>query len=217
MERKISKDTLRAWQARDIKIIAIAGKRRTGKDILQNHIRGKFPTIPQYRIADAPTEIARILRIEPSREAQHALFGVNALLFGLLGESAFKRRVSLMLKEDAPPIALIAALRTEEEYYEFVTKWGGILIGLRASFETLHDRARSAARTGGEKRDEAELTFQAFMGDPVRGTGEYHPIEREIEGIVARAHIIIENNFDTLEPFHAKIDEALDQLELSQI
>lgn len=201
-----------AWHQQDIKVIAIAGKRRTGKDIAQDYIKGKFPRIAHYRIADAPAEIAKILRIEPSREIFHALFGVNKLLYDILGESAFKRRVSVLLREAKPPVALVAAIRTEEEFREFVTNWGGILIGLHASPEVLYERAKRAAGIGGEKSDEATFTFEVFMGDPEKGTGEYHPIEREIEGIVARAHFIVENNFSTLEPFHAEINEVMNRL-----
>lgn len=206
------------WQEQSTKIILLAGRRGTGKDEVQKYILARYPHMPTYRIADGPTGVANFLRIEPTRAVQHALFGVNKLLYQILGESAYKRLVTMRLDEDRPAHAIVAALRTEEEYQEFVVRRRGILIGLSASPEVRFERARTRAQMGAsEKNDEGTFTFQEFMGDREKQTGEYNPIEREIDLIVDRAHFIIENNFDMLDPFHAELAKAMSQLGLKNI
>jgi hypothetical protein len=204
------------WQEQPTRIILLAGRRGTGKDEVQDYLLAHYPHMPIYRIADGPTGVANFLRIEPTRAVQHALFGLNKLLYPILGESAYKRLVAMRLDEDQPAHAIVAALRTEEEYKEFVVKRKGILIGLCALPKVRFGRTRIRAQMGSlEKNDEGTFTFEEFMGNQEKQTGEYHPIEREIDLIVDRAHFIIENNFDKLEPFHAELANVTNKLGLN--
>lgn len=212
MDPHILKNDLTLWHAQKIKIIGIAGKRRTGKDAFLACLEAEYSGITYYRIAEAPVEIAKILRLPPDREILDTLFGVNALLRPIIGESAYKRRVAKLIEEERPACALVAALRTEEEYEEFIVKRGGILIGLRASLEVRFKRTQSAAGSQNEKSDEATIPLDRFKGDPEKGTGEYHLIQREIDSVVDRSHFVIQNDFDTLPPFHEAIRDVLSAL-----
>lgn len=205
---------IREWRRRSTKLIVLTGKRCAGKDVFAAYLKRKYPDIRHFRIAEAPILIARILHIPPERRVLHALFGVNRLLFPILGESAYKRRVAQILDKKNPHCALLQATRTKEEYDEFIRKRKGLLVGIVADPQIRFPRAQYDAGRKEEKRDERNMTFAEFMGDPKRETGEYSPIEREIDWIVKRAHFTIGNNFSERQPFFREIDRMMSLLGL---
>lgn len=204
------KETIQAWYSKDIRLLALAGKRKTGKTIFTGYLKSKYAPFLHIRIAEAPVMIAELLRLDPTREVLHALFGLNDLLRPVIGESAFKRRAAILLDESKFSLALVESIRTEEEYEEFVIKRGAILVGLYADLKTLYKRALSEMDVS-EKRDESKFSFEEFVAK------ENHPIEREIAGIVDRAHFKIENNHDSPEPFYAELDVVMYELGLQKI
>lgn len=204
-----TRDMLEQWRARTPRLLVIAGLRKAGKTVAISYILKNFQPLSHIRIADAPFRIAEILKIQPSREVYHALFYINELLRPVLGEAAFKRRAAKILDEERPPLALVDAIRTWEEYDEFVRKRGGILIGIHADDAARHRRATGEAAIG-EKEDERSMSLEEFLAK------EQHPIEREIKAIVARSHILIENNHEDAPPFFDAIDLELGRLGLKK-
>lgn len=204
------------WRRQKVKIIAIAGPRKAGKDVLTDYILRNYKGVRHLRIADAPMLIAKILGLEADRRIYHALFGVNKLLYPLIGESAYKRRVAHILDAEKPKLAIVEAIRTREEYEEFVQKRKGVLIGIVAEPEIRYRRALFDARRSNEKRDEGRMTFKEFIGNPRKGTGEYSPIERQIQWIVKRAHFAIKNDYTTKAPVYKAAREVLAELGLKR-
>ena len=135
----------------------------------------------------------------------HALFGVNKLLHPLLGESAYKRRVAKILDRERPRLAIVEAVRTKEEYEEFVVKRKGILVGTKADDLVRYGRSLADAKKR-EKQDESKMSFQEFMAR------ERHPTEREIDWITNRAHFILDNSHDKKTPFYGAIDKIMRRL-----
>src|SRR3989338_3988979 len=129
-----SKDKLKRavadWRRQKVRLIVVAGRRKSGKDVFVDYVMRHYSGFKHYRIAEAPILIARILELPPDRKVQQALFGVNKLLYPLLGESAYKRRIARMLDREKPRFAIVEAVRTKEEFTEFVVKRKGILIGV---------------------------------------------------------------------------------------
>ncbi|MDO8561093.1 MAG: hypothetical protein Q7R91_02665 [bacterium] len=205
-----------SWKRQKIKIIAVAGPRKAGKDVAVEYIVRNYKSVKHLRIADAPMLIAKILGLEADRRVYHALFGVNKLLYPLLGESAYMRRVAHMLDTEKPKIALVEAIRTKEEYRAFVEKRKGILICVTADPKVRYARALKDAAHKTQKRDEGKMTFNEFMGDRKRGTGEHSPIEREVNWIISKAPFVITNNYDDKEPVHKKLKEILSSLGLKR-
>lgn len=203
------KKIIAEWRRLEPRIIVLAGPRKAGKDKLRLYLRRNYRGFRDLRIADAIVKIARVLEIEPERRVFHALFGVNHLLRPILGQSAYVRRIGRILDRERPELALVQAARTEEEYREFVLKRNGILIGIKANPKIRYERAVADVKRLSEKRDEGRTSFNDFLGDPKKETGEYSPIEREISKIVARAHFIVENNYKTPALFYREIDKIM--------
>ena len=189
-----------------MRLLVVAGRRKSGKDVLVDYIMKHYRGFTHYRIAEAPVLIAKILELPPDRKVQQALFGVNELLRPLLGESVYKRRVARLLDRERPRNALVEAIRPKEEYEEFVVKREGILIGVTAPDRMRYARALRDAKHSAEKRDEGNMTFREFMAH------ERVPIERDIDWIVARAHFILENNYTRHMPFHRLVDAVMQEL-----
>ena len=204
------------WRRQKVRIIAITGPRKAGKDVLADYILGNYKGVRHLRIADAPMLIAKILGLEADRRIYHALFGVNKLLYPIIGESAYKRRVAHILDAEKPKLAIVEAIRTKEEYREFVEKRKGILVGIVAEPQIRYERAVFDAGRSKEKRDEGKMTFKEFVGHPKKETGEHSPIEREIQWILKRAHFIIENDYKTKEPVYQATREVLSRLGLKK-
>lgn len=158
--------------------------------------------------------VAKILGLEPDRKILHALFGVNDLLRPVLGESAYKLRVAKILDTEKPGLAIVEAVRTKEEYEEFVVKRGGILIGVMARPEIRFRRAVADAQKRLGKQDEGRTTFREFIGDTKKKTGEHSPVEKEISWILKKAHFVIENNFNNTGPFYKQIDRTAKRMDL---
>ncbi len=191
-------------------LLAVAGKRKTGKDVLVDYVMKNYPGFKHYRIAEAPTLIAKILELPPDRRVQQALFGVNKLLYPILGESVYKRRVAKLLDREKPKRAIVEAIRTKEEYEEFVVRRGGVLIGVTADDRLRYRRALRDASTAkrGEKRDEGRMTFKQFMAR------ENLDIERDIDWIIKRAHFILVNNHKNKKPFYGAVEDLMRKLKI---
>lgn len=202
------------WKRQKPRLIVLTGCRKTGKDKLYQYLLKNYHGVVGYRIADAIIKIADILEIEPERRVQHALFGVNAVLRPIIGTSAYMRKVLRVLEREKPRLALIHAVRTVEEYREFVERRGGVLIGITADPLVRYRRAVADARVQSEKRDEGRMTYQEFLGNHRQKTGEFHPTERRVSALVARAHFIIENNNHTPHHFYRDIDAIMGELGL---
>lgn len=216
MTKSKHKKALSEWKHQRVRIIAITGPRKAGKDVVTDYIKRNYKGVRHLRIADAPMLIAKILGLEADRRIYHALFGVNKLLYPLIGESAYKRRVARILDNERPALVLVEAIRTKEEYREFVEKRKGVLIGIVADPKMRYERALIDAKHLKEKRDEGKITFKTFMGHPKKGTGEHSPIEREIQWILGRAHFIIKNNYKTKTPVYRALDSILSELGLKR-
>lgn len=195
-----------SWKRQKTRIIALAGRKKSGKDVLLSYVLRNYPGFRHYRIAEAPVRIAKVLELPPDRKVLHALFGVNALLYPLLGESAYKRRVAKMLDREKPRLAIVEAIRPKEEYEEFVTKRKGVLIGVTADDRIRYERAIHDSKGGGEKSDEGKMSFKEFMAR------EQVPIEREIDWIVRRAHFVLNNNYKKRSPLYRDIDSVMKKL-----
>lgn len=204
------KKAITTWRRQKVKIIGVVGKRKAGKDVFVDCVMKNYRLMRHVRIADAPLLIAKILYLPADRRVYHALFGVNALLYPILKESAFKRRAAVILDKEKPHLVIVEALRTREEYQEFIIKRKGILIGIAAADNIRYQRALKDARKQSEKQDEGRMTFKEFMAK------ESSPIEREIAYIMKRAHITIRNDYKTHHPFHQKIREVLAPLGLKR-
>lgn len=204
------------WRRQKVRIIAITGPRKAGKDVLTDYILRNYRGVRHLRIADAPMLIAKILGLEADRRIYHALFGVNKLLYPIIGESAYKRRVAHILDAKKPKLAIVEAIRTKEEYEEFVKKRKGILIGIVAEPQIRYERAVFDSKRSRDKRDEGKMTFKEFVGHPKKETGEHSPIEREIQWILKRAHFIIKNDYKTKGPVYRAAAEVLSQLGLKR-
>ena len=204
------KKTIAIWRRQKVKIIGVVGKRKAGKDVFVDCVMKNYRGLRHVRIADAPLLIAKILYLPADRRVYHALFGVNALLYPILKESAFKRRAAIILDREKPHQVIVEALRTKEEYREFIVKRKGILIAIAAADDIRYQRALKDAKQQGEKRDEGKMTFREFMAK------EASPIEREIAYIMKKAHSTIRNDYKTHRPFHQKIREALAPLGLKK-
>ena len=202
---KFKKD-IRSWKRQKVKLLVIAGRRKSGKDVLVDYLMNNYKGFKHYRIAEAPTLIAKILELPPDRKVQQVLFGVNKLLWPLLGESAYKRRVAKMLDREKPRLAIVEAIRPKEEYEEFVTKRRGILIGVTASGPLRYARALRDSKHNQEKRDEGKMSFKEFM------SRENLVIERDIDWIVRRAHFVLDNNYQTHAPFYKLVDGVMQEL-----
>lgn len=204
---QLQKTIARAKRSR-VCIITVAGRRKAGKSIFVEYLKTQYPGFRHVRIADAPLAVTKVLGLPPDRQIYQALFGINTLLFPILKESVFKRRAAEILDREKPKHAIVEALRTEEEYQEFVAKRGGILVGINAHPKIRYQRTLSDARQSKEKQDEAALSFKEFIGDPHKKTGEYRPIERGVGRIIKRSHFILENN-STKTDFYGEIDEVM--------
>ena len=193
------------WKRQKTRLLVLAGRRKTGKDVFLSYVMRNYKGFRHYRITAAPL-IAKVLEVEPTRQVQHALFGVNALLYPILGESATVRRVAKILDRERPRLAIVEAARTREEFGEFVTNRKGVLIGIAADDQIRYERAVADTRKISEKRDEGAMTFKEFMKK------ESSPIEREIDWIVNRAHFILDNSSNKKAPFYGAIDGVMRQL-----
>src|SRR3989338_1302717 len=129
------------WKRQKTRLLVLAGKRKAGKDVFIEHVMRNYPGFKHYRFAQAPDLIAKILELPIERRIQQALFGVNALLYPMLGEAAYKRRVAKLVDREKPKLAIIESARTKEEYEEFVIKRKGILIGFKADDKIRYERA----------------------------------------------------------------------------
>lgn len=194
------------WKKQKTRMLVVAAKRKSGKDVFIAYVMKNYPGFKHYRFADAPDLIAGILELPIERRIQQALFRVNKLLYPILGESAYKRRVAKMVDREKPKLAIIESARTKEEYQEFVVKRGGFLVGFRASDRVRYERALSDAGRKNRKQDEDRMSFKQFM------VKERSLIERDIDWIVNRAHIIIENNYSTPKQFYSHIDQVMAEL-----
>lgn len=197
---------LRKWREQNVKLLVLAAKRKAGKDVFLDYVLRHYPGIRHYRIAEAPVRIAEILELPLDRKIQQTLFGVNKLLYPLLHESAYKRRVAKLLDKERPSLAVVEAIRTREEYEEFVVKRGGILVGITADNRMRYERARADAQKNKEKRDEGNMTFRRFMDR------EKVEVEREIAWIVSKSHFIMDNSQNEKAPFYRRIDEIMSKL-----
>ncbi len=200
------KQEISRWKKQKTRLIVVAGKRKSGKDVLVDWVMRNYPGFKHYRIADGPDLIAKVLKLPIERRIQHALFGVNALLYPFLGESAYKRRVAKLLDEERPRFAIVEAIRTKEEYEEFVVKRKGILIGVEADDRIRYLRAIGDAGSKYRKRDEDKMSFRQFMAK------ENSPGEREIDWIVNHAHFKINNNYEKPSDYYAKIGEVMKEI-----
>lgn len=201
----IARRILSSWKRQKTRLFVLAGRRKTGKDVLLSYIMRNYKGFRHYRITAAPL-VAKVFGIEPTRAVQHALFGINALLYPILGESATKRRIAKILDRERPRLAIVEAVRTREEYGEFVVKRKGILIGISANDQVRYERARADAKKIKEKRDEGTMTFGEFIKK------ERSPIEREIDWIVRRAHFVLSNSYKKRAPFYRDIDLVIKKL-----
>jgi len=179
------KEKIRKWYRQKTRLIVVAGRKKSGKDVLVDYIMKRYHGFKHYRIAEAP---------------------INALLRPVLGKSAYMRRVSILLEREKPKFAIVEAIRTKEEYEEFVVNRRGILMGVMADGKIRYERALQDSRTQKEKRDEGKMTFKEFMQK------ENSPIERDADWIVKRAHFVLENNFKTKIPFEREIDKVMTEL-----
>lgn len=195
-----------SWKRQKTRLLVLAGRRKTGKDVFLDYIMKSYKGFRHYRIADTPALIAKILELPADRRVYHALFDVNTILYPILGESAYKRRVAIMLDRERPRLAIVEAARTKEEYREFVKKRKGILIGVVADDRVRYERALQDAKVSSHKRDEGKMTFHKFMDK------ERSPIEREIDWIVRRAHFVLDNSHNKKAPFYGAIDEVMKRL-----
>lgn len=195
-----------SWKRQKTRLLVLAGRRKTGKDVFLDYVMESYKGFRHYRIADTPALIAKILELPADRRVYHALFGVNTLLYPILGESAYKRRVAIMLDRERPRLAIVEAARTKEEYREFVEKRKGILIGVVADDRVRYERALQDAKVSQDKRDEGKMTFRQFMAK------EHSPIEREIDWIINRAHFVVNNSHYKKVPFYGAIDEVMKRL-----
>ena len=205
MQKNLEK-TIQEWRKKPVSLLVLTGRRKTGKDVLAEYIMKKYPIFKHYRIAEAPNLIAKILELPLDRKIQHALFGVNKILYPILGELAFKRRVAKILDREKPKFAIVEAVRLPEEYEEFVVKRGGILIGIAADDKIRYARGVGDAKKSLEKRDEGKMTFEEFM------EREKVVIEKDIDWIVKRAHFVIENNYADKEKYYQVIDGIMKTL-----
>lgn len=195
-----------SWKRQKTRLLVLAGRRKTGKDVFLDYVMESYKGFRHYRIADTPALIAKILELPADRRVYHALFGVNAILHPILGESAYKRRVAIMLDRERPRLAIVEAVRTKEEYNEFVIKRKGVLIGIRTDDRTRYLRAGQDSKRKHRKQDEDRMTFQEFMAK------ERSPVEREIDWIVRRAHFVLDNSHNKKAPFYGAIDEVMKRL-----
>src|SRR3989344_1168830 len=207
---KISREGKRKKARPETRLMVVAGRKKSGKDVLVDYIMKNYRGFRHYRIAEAPVLIAKILELPPDRATLHKLFEINALLRPVLGKSAYMRRVSILLEREKPKFAIVEAIRTKEEYEEFVVNRRGILMGVMADGKIRYERALQDSRTQKEKRDEGKMTFKEFMQK------ENSPIERDADWIVKRAHFVLENNFKTKIPFEREIDNVMVKLGFSK-
>lgn len=202
---------LRRWRRQKTRVIVLVGTRKVGKDVFLKYVLRRYRGIAHYRIAEAPVRIAKLLELLPERRVLHALFGVNALLYPLLHESAYKRRVAKLLDKEKPRRAIVEAVRTKEEYKEFVVKRRGILVGITADDRVRYGRALFDAKESREKQDEGKMTFKQFMDR------EKSKIEREIAWITRNAHAVIDNSQDGKAHFYESIDKIMVKLGLKKL
>ena len=201
------KKKLRAWKRLPVRLIVVVGQGKAGKDVSVAYMKRRYRILHHYRIAEAPAKIAEVLGLSPSRAILQKLFEVNALLYPILGESAYKRRVAHLIDSEKPSLAIVEAIRTKEEYEEFAKKRKGVLIGVTAPDGLRYERALADARRGyHEKRDEGKMTFKEFMAR------EQIPIERDIRWIVERADFVIENRTNDYNSFYKKVDSIMHSL-----
>lgn len=191
------------WKRQKIRLLVLAGRRKSGKDVFVEYVMKNYSGFKHYRIAEAPTLIAKILELPADRKIQQALFGVNKLLYPLLGELAFKRRIARRIDHEKPRLAIVEAIRPKEEYEEFVARRGGILIGVVADDKIRYERAIRDSKNAREKRDEGKMSFKEFMAR------ENAEIERDIDWIIRRAHFVIENNYKNRALFCREIDKIM--------
>lgn len=204
---KSTQAAISCWRKQKVRLLVLAGRRKSGKDVFVEYVMKHYPVFKHYRIAEAPALIARILELPPDRAILHKLFAINKLLYPLLGESVYKRRVARLLDRERPRFAIVEAIRTKEEYEEFVLKRKGILIGITAENRLRYERALLDIKSGyKEKQDEGRMSFLEFMAQ------EKSPIEREIDWIIQHAHFIVENNYRTKRPLYRKTDALLRKL-----
>lgn len=201
-KNQLKKATAR-WKQQKSRLIVLTGKRKTGKDVFIDYVVKNYPGFKHYRIADGPDLIAKVLRLPIERRIQHALFAVNALLYPFLGESAYKRRVAKLIDEEKPRLAVVDAIRTKEEYEEFVVKRKGLLVGIEADDRIRYSRAIGDAGRKYRKQDEDKMSFRQFMAK------ERFPLERNVNWIVKRAHFILQNSHETKRPFHKEVNEVM--------
>ena len=147
LEKRLKKK-LRVWKRLPVRLIVVVGQRKAGKDVLISYIKRRFNIRDHYRIAEGPLKIAEALGLPPSRAVLQKLFGVNALLYPILGESAYIRRVAHLIDSEKPRLAIVEAVRTKEEYEEFAKKRKGILIGVSAPDRLRYLRALHDTRRG---------------------------------------------------------------------
>lgn len=206
MKKQNLQKVISRWKKQKTRLLVVVAKRKSGKDVFISYVMKNYPGFKHYRFADAPDLIADILELPIERRIQQALFKVNKLLYPILGESAYKRRVAKRVDREKPKLAIIESARTKEEYREFVLKRGGFLVGFRADDKIRYQRALSDAGRKRRKQDEDRMSFKQFMDK------ERPLIERDIDWIVKRAHIVIENNFSTAKPFYLLIDQVMRKL-----
>jgi hypothetical protein len=201
MAQKSQKKKIALWKRMPIRLVVIAGQKKAGKDAFIQYVKRHYAIPHHYRIAEAPAQIATLLGLPRNRAIYQKLFEVNALLYPLIGESAYKRRVAHLIDSEKPHLAIVEAVRTFEEYKEFVTKRKGILVGITAPDQLRYQRALEDTRRGSdEKSDEGKMTFKEFM------KRETVPIERDIRSIVHRADFVIENRTNDYQPFYKNAD-----------
>ena len=209
-KKKLAK-AISQWRRARTRLLVVAGQKKAGKDVLISYFQRNYKNFRHYRIAETPIKIAELLELPRDRRVLQALFHVNDLLYPILGESAYKRLIRRRIDKEKPDFAVVEAVRTKEEYEEFVVKRGGILIGVGAPERLRYERALGdAKKRGSEKKDEKHMSFREFL------KRETLPIERDIDWIVGHAHFILTNDSDDYPAFYKKIDAVMRELGISK-
>lgn len=205
MKKQNLQKVISRWKKQKTRIVAIAGQRKAGKDVLVRYILKHYPQFLHVRITEPTILIAKILELPPERRIMDTLAGLNKIFHPILGENVMKRRAARIIDRVKPKYAIVEALRPLEEYEEFVIKRKGILIGVTSSPEIRYKRAVADLKKSKEKKDEGTLSFKKFLEI------DKQPMQKQIKWIVKRAHFVINNDYSAKD-YHARIEEIMEKL-----
>lgn len=175
-------------------LIGIVGENASGKTTMTQYICERYGAI-SFRFSDMLSDMLKRIYLPPTREN---LQKISTALRTTFSEDVMSTALAHDMSAADAAITITEGIRRPSDITALRKLPGFILVAITAEpekrFERLHGR--------NEKPDDATKTWEQFLIDAT------HESEQEIKGLMATAHITIDNN-GTKEELFAQVDAFL--------